>query len=595
MKNIFILLVFSFILISCWANNNIEKVIKIWNNLKCSDVYKIWNISKTDLKLKWVIVSDDVKVIASPMAWIIDYINCNAWSKVTKNTLIAKISPDFNNPNIINLSVQKGSLISQKNNILALKNTTISNLNNQIQDIKQQILLLNNNVNLTKKSWELNNNDLKKQIESLQDTLKSLDNNLLLLEKSKSDTLNKINISKNTLLTNIKTISSDNLLKIDEIFGITQKNEHFNDAYENYLWVKDVSLLNDVTNLFNIINNKKISNLTDIEISDYLWKLILLDKEARDTMKNSIVNVHLTKTQIDNFYNLFLNYGNNISSLKDWWDSIDNSIKQTNTNFDTQISSLKNQITTTKNNLDNLKTNKLSSVNNWTKLQLSQLDSQLKTLKTNLSNLESNKKSQILNFDNQILQINQNISALNINLQTRSIYAWVTGIIKQKNTSKWNNVWPNSPICQIIPHNKSTKIKIYSPVELNIWDKLSFKIDNNIYEIIIENALVYKDPMTQNYIYESNYLDKKYFKDGEVIELKYEHPYLSSSNISILNKNKNKIINVPVSYIDNKINWNFIKVKTLTWVIEKEVKLWDINWNMVEVKSWIKWVNEICK
>jgi hypothetical protein len=41
------------------------------------------------------------------MAGTVDYLNCKAGKKVYKNTLIAKVSPDFNNPNIVNISIQK--------------------------------------------------------------------------------------------------------------------------------------------------------------------------------------------------------------------------------------------------------------------------------------------------------------------------------------------------------------------------------------------------------------------------------------------------------------------------------------------------------
>jgi hypothetical protein len=84
--------------------------------------------------------------------------------------------------------------------------------------LKEQILITENNIKLTKKSSELNKNDLEKQIISLKATLSSLESNLILAEKSKTEALEKIGISRESLFTNINSISSDNLLKIDEIF-----------------------------------------------------------------------------------------------------------------------------------------------------------------------------------------------------------------------------------------------------------------------------------------------------------------------------------------------------------------------------------------
>jgi hypothetical protein len=146
-------------------------------------------------------------------------------------------------------------------------------------------------------------------------------------------------------------------------------------------------------------------------------------------------------------------------------------------------------------------------------------------------------------------------------------------------------------LCQIIPNAKSTKIKIYSPIELKLWDKLNFKFKSKPYEITIENALIYKDVITQNYVYESNYLDRKYFKDWEIINLNFE----TSSKSSISEDVEFKEIKVPVSYIKNKIDWNYIKILSWSFLIDRKVELWDINWNMIEINKGVEWVFEVCK
>ena len=605
MKKIILILILLFMLISCWEESDIKDSLILQDN-ECRFWFKIWEIDKTSLKVKWVVVSNDIKTVSSPMAGTVDYLDCEAWKEVNNNTLIAKINPDFNNPNIINLSIQKWSLTNQKTNLESVKISTISSfdiqilsLDNQIVDLKDQIKIIEKNILLTKQSSDLSKNDLEKQIISLENTLISLENNLELLLKSKKEALEKIDISKQTLLTNIKSTTWDNLLKIDEVFWITDVNKDLNDKYDDYLSAKNSSLKNKVKNDFRILNILfgDIDILNNEEISTFLWDLIVLNNFSRDAIKESIENIYFTQTQMDSYYNLFLNYGNNISNLKDSLDSLDNTISSTNTNYDTQISSLENQIATSKTNLENLKTNKIYSVDIWLDLQLSWLDGQLKTLNTNLgnllsqkSNLQATKKTQILNLENQILQIEQNIDSLNTNLSVRSIYAEVSWIIKQKISSKWNNVWINSPLCQIIPNNQSTKIKIYSLIELNMWDKLLFDFNWNNYEITIENVLVYKDPVTQNYVYESNYLVENYFKDWEILSLS-----LSDIDITKNNEIKDKIIKIPVWYVRNKIDWNFVKINTNTWIIEKEIELWDINWNFIEIKYGLEGIVEICK
>ncbi len=601
MKKIFILSIVLFTLVSCWTTEEKTSTTDLWQKVECKDAYSLWTTNKADLKLKWVIITDDLKTVGSPMAWIVDVLNCDAWKKVYPNTLIAKVLPDFNNPSVVNLSIQKGSLVWQKTNLESMRNTTITNFDSQIADLKEQITITEKNIDLTKKSSSLSKNDLNKQVKTLEDTLKSLETTLELTNKSKQDALNQIDISRTSLYTNLKSIWNDNLLKIDEIFWYTEENKDLNNAYEDFLSAKNIDLLNTLKSEFFSVNNRftDIANLSDSEISTLLGDLVQLDIDARTAMKNSVANVYLPQTQIDSLYTMFLTYWNTLADIKNSWDSLDNSRSTTITTFDTQIASLQNQIDTTKTSLDNLKTNKIGSVDVWLDLQLSTLDSALKTLNTNLKNLISTKESQVLSLDNQILQVKQSIDSLNTSLSARNIYANIEWTIKQKNTSLWNNVWVNTPLCQIYPNTESTKIKIYSPVELNVWDKLVFDFSNESYEVMIENVLVYKDPITQNYIYESNYLNNSdLFKDGEILTLKFTDTNNDESVVE--NEIENNIVNdttnnIPVWYVINKINWNFLKVNTATWVVTKKVTLWPINWNSVEILDWLNWIKEICK
>jgi flagellar biosynthesis chaperone FliJ len=134
--------------------------------------------------------------------------------------------------------------------------------------------------------------------------------------------------------------------------------------YEDFLSAKDRKLLLEVEQNFIKLNDlkKNIDNLTNEEISNFLSGMLELDENARDAIKESLVNVRLPQTQLDSFYNMFMTYTNNISDLKNGWDSIENSRMSVNSTYDSQISTLENQIQTTKTNIENLETNKLSSV-----------------------------------------------------------------------------------------------------------------------------------------------------------------------------------------------------------------------------------------
>ena len=594
MLKIFILSLMLFTLVSCWESENNDDI--AWTLNTCNSPYIIWNINKSELNLKWVIINDGLKTVSSPMTGVVNTINCDAWKEVFPNTLIAQVSPDFNNPNTVNFSIQKWSLVNQQINLESIKIATISSFDNQISNLKEQILITEKNIELTKSSSSLSKNDLEKQISSLENTLISLESNYELSKRAKIEALEKINISRVSLITSMKSLSWDNLLKIDEIFWITEDYRDLNDKYEDFLSVKDNSLGNEVKIEFIRLNNifKNIDNISDAEISDFLWWLVSLDETARDAVKESIPSVHFPQTQIDSLYTLFLTYSNNLADVKNGWDSLDNSKSITITSFDTQLSSLQNQIDITKTSLDNLKTNKLEWIDVWLDLQLSNFDSGLKTLNSNLENLISTKDTQVLSLENQILQINQSIDSLNTNLSARNIYAGISWVIKQKMASTWNSIWMNTPLCQILPSTWSAKVKIYSPIELDMWDKLIFEFNDELYEIKIENVLVYKDQITQNYIYESNYLDQNFFKDWEILSLTFEN-LLDEEWIIEAIEDSNKIIKIPVSYVKNKINWNFLKVNSASWVVEVEVILWDINWSFIEIEKWLEGINEVCR
>jgi hypothetical protein len=62
-----------------------------------------------------------------------------------------------------------------------------------------------------------------------------------------------------------------------------------------------------------------------------------------------------------------------------------------------------------------------------------------------------------------------------------------------------------------------------------------------------------------------------------------------------VNSDSIKDINIPVSYVKNRINWNFVKAELDSWIKELEVELWDINWTFVEIKEGLEGVNNICR
>jgi uncharacterized protein YhaN len=91
---------------------------------------------------------------------------------------------------------------------------------------------------------------LQTQIETLKTQLQDLENSKTKLEESKQADLVKLKQSIENTISSAQSLLNNVFLKIDEIFGITDKYKHSNDAFENYLSAKDTALKEEIKNQF---------------------------------------------------------------------------------------------------------------------------------------------------------------------------------------------------------------------------------------------------------------------------------------------------------------------------------------------------------
>lgn len=83
------------------------------------------------------------------------------------------------------------------------------------------------------------------------------------------------------------------------------------------------------------------------------------------------------------------------------------------------------------------------------------------------------------------------------------------------------------------PRKDSYKMKIYSPIELEIWQEITFEFLSQEITSKITKSNQSKDTLTQNYIYESDYLNLENIKEQEIFQ------------INIKTKKKKKLIRNP--------------------------------------------------
>jgi len=604
-KKIFVSIIIIFILTSCWSND--VDIKKTETNVKY-DSYIVWSTSLKSRILQWNILSNNLITKTSSIAWKITELNCEQWKVVYPKTLIAKITPDYTNPNIKSLLTSRDSLNLQLQNLNSIKLSTINNLDTQISTLESNIVSSKQQLDLSKQNYELllkqkglTNSDLVSQLATLEEQLTNLIKQKTLLEKSKTEELEKLENSLENLKTSSYNIISDTLLYIDELYWITKENEDKNDSFENYLSAKNVNLKNNVKLDFRKLNNVDYKEMWWKDLSDYQAKLNNLVLMASNWVKESVDNIKLTNQQIDWYYKTLLWYSNQLLTIKTNLDTIIKNKSTIDNTYNTQIAWLNTNIDSLAWNIDNLKNNKTDSAllvidSNITNLksQITSLENWVITLENNLKSLKENKQITIKQLDNQVLNLTQNIDKLNINLSPQNIYAWITWKISKNFTFLNTNIWPNSPICSILADwDNSFKLQISSAIKLIEWYEYQvYKNNNLIFTGSMLTELPTKDVMTQNYLYEK-ILDNEYnLTVWDKVSVHIDYP---KSNIED-NISNNDIIKVPIEYISPRLNWYFTKIQTSSWtIIEKQVKIWEVNLPNIQIKEWLEYWDILIK
>lgn len=599
-KKILIFSMFLLILNSC-TKQEIKEVTNDINPITYETFVVWWNNLQSKV-LEWNILSNNSIKKSSSILWKVSELNCEPWKEVNSETLIATITPDFTDPNIKSLLNTKSSLELQLWNLEWIKLSTINNLDIQISTLNSNISSSNEQLELSKSNYDLlvkqkwlTSSDLSTQIETLVEQEKNLQKQKAILEKSKIEDLSKVESS----LENIKTTSYstiDNiLLYINELYWITEEYKNNTINYDTYLSAKDSSIKTNVKTDFFKLYNLDYKTLSWEELSNFENDLNDLIKLANNWIKKSVAVANVfTETSINTYYNTLLWYSNWLLVLKT---NLDNALKSndsiTNT-YDTQIAWIVTSIDSLNWNIDNFKNNKsestlLSIDVNLTnmKSQISSLESWINSQENNLKSLSQNKEITTKQLDNQLLSLRQNIDNLVINLSPQNIYAWIDWTISNNYTYLNTNVSPNSPICEIQSNWKnSLKLKVSSANKLSDGYIYSVEKDNNIIFTGSELTLLPQiDTMTQNYSYETILPEEIEFKVWDKLKVLIDYPNKDISNVDL----NNEIIEVPIEYVTPRLNWYFIKSQTWSWeIIEKQVKIWEVNLPNIQVLEWLQ-------
>lgn len=548
MKKILLFALITLLLSSCNNPNVEEEKVEYTKNELEKKEFIVWTWIKTIKNLEWVILSNSEILVTSSLAWNITYLNCENWDTVNKWDLIAKISPDYNSASYKNLVSQKSNLIEQLANLKNIKNTTLNNFSIQISNLNSQKLSLEDQLSSLKKNYDIASSqkwitwdDLQgKNIEKIESSISNL---------------------KDQIYNNIWSY----LLYIDELYWVTNENDDKNDSFENYLAAKDTWLKSQVENLFKTINKVDYKNLSNSELVVYLDDFNNLLVNAYKWVNKSVASTSLTTSSINSYYTSLLSYSNTILSLKSSLSSLIKDLEITKNTYENQVLSIDSSISTIDSQIINLE-NTITSVSN------------------SILSIEDEKRIQVNNLDNQIISLEQNIDSINTNVSSINIYANESWIVSKKVVSIWNNIGLNSPICEIIPKWKNTlKLKLFLGDKLK-WNQ-SIKVSKDWKELFTFSDMVLLptiDINTQNYVYERLLSKDHWLNVNDKVKVVIE----TSTNIES-NSFDNGSYYIPLEYITPKLSGDYVKVKTMSWELDRRVTTWRINLPNIEILEWV--------
>ena len=543
-------------LASCWINAD-EKTTNVETNNNALEIkeYTVWLKENNFINIYWNIVDNNTNTLTSNINWKIDYLNCEIWKQVWKDTIIAKINPDNDSLSYKSNLIEIESYKNQLQNLNKIKESTISNYDSQLKQLELQKKELTNQLNA------VDNTIWKNDDEWIKNQLKILDETTDLLNKNKANTLKKI---EDNIINYRKTIynsTKSGIKRLDEVFWITEKNKSLNDSYDKYLWIKNSNLKSTtkekIKTLLNGFSNtdETLSNYDNNSLILFIDSTSNIFIDSANVVDNSTASIWaLEESTITALYKEFMSYSDWLINLKWSFENLENSKESTILSFDAQIKELeqaKSQINTQESNLNS---NTQTIKNNE------------QSLEEKILNINDAKESSIKELEIKILSISQAINQINITFNENIIYAWISGIVKSKNSNLWNSIWIWSPICTISPNENWLKLEIYSPEKLEVWQKFNYYKDSKLiweWKIISESPI--KNQITQNLTYQ-----------GEIwfLWLK-EWDYL---DIKIL---------IPISYVKPKLDWYYVSKKQDDKYINTKIEVWNMNNWEILIKSWL--------
>ncbi len=563
-SSIFIAFAAFFLLAGCWTQTD-ETIISTWTVQWFTTSYTVGTSPVFQTSLYGTVIADSIKNIVSNRGGMLDYINCQPGKAVSRDTIIAKITPNDDDVTYQNSAIQLSVLQEQLHNL-----TTIFSLTEDTLAVQQNILRdqYDNNAtllaNLAKTQWYTDSSlDYQEDLLDQQyDTLKT----------AKSVDLDKMKTSIANAYKQYRIMIKDALKKVNDVFASALPVSD-----------KDLHLKQEIVSEYTRLNDHVSDTMSASEFSDYLSDMSdLMSLAARGinatTPSATLPQSSTAGISLDTLSTAFTTLASTFVGSKSAFDTLASSYDSVKNTYNSQIKTLE---TNTDNFNDNTaESTKLQIDNQKASLQLAQ-----KTLANQLSTSDESQTIQLISLKNQLLTLQQNIAVLSNSLEGEVLYAEVEWIVKMRALGEDNKLAPNTLLCQITPTDASnTSIQIFSYQRLALGSKVAIADQRGqfLWTGTILYEYPYKDPATQNYIYEIPVVNFA-VKENERVAIT-----LSQA------ADKNDI-RIPLHYISPRLEWNLIRKKVGSWVQNVYVKLWDINDEYVQILSGLNMGDVIVK
>jgi len=393
-------------------------------------------------------------------------------------------------------------------------------------------------------TWKENTlNVNSSEIQIYENKLQEAELNLEFYKKNLLETSNVLEWQKNQLykngenaITNAIILDTNIINFIDDFLWVTEKNKYKNDAFEDYLSVKNSQYLINAIQTFRTtyttyldyktfyetyVENK---NINEEQIIEWLkkweilaWQLKELLKLTYEIIPYSIENPVLTQESLNTYAQTISNYGNSLESslvnvsgtytlwLKWTLENID--LLERNTQKDImalndQISLWEKQLDIAKDNLEKIKNVTIGNIDTInTQKEIWKID--ISEISKNIQALEKEKEAKLQEINIQIHQSTGNKNLGEVQIENTEIISPFSGIITEKFTEIWTVIAWWTPIYKLVDDSK-IKLKIHlnrSLIKnLHIWSELYVEIEGstNSYTGSISNIPNTQDEMSKN-------------------------------------------------------------------------------------------------